>query len=81
MAFIQYPYQQIRRVLKQKGLKMKKLWVYKQRPVRYDVLWIDTEEIFLHYVTMNQLRAVFTILNIPLDKARIVEKEEEVRCY
>ncbi|WP_075721128.1 hypothetical protein [Roseburia sp. 499] len=80
MGAIPYSYQQIKNTLKEHGLRLEKLWIYKERITKYDIL--DKEgTILIHKLSLNQLRWIFTIAGVPIDSSNPPDQtKEEKQC-
>ena len=77
MGAIPYSYQQIKNTLKKHGLRLEKLWIYKERITKYDIL--DKEgNILISKISLNQIRWIFTIIGIPMASSNHPDQTKEV---
>lgn len=76
MGVTPYSYQQIKRELQEHGLRLEKLWLYKQKITKYDILDKDGN-ILVHKLSLNQIRWLFTICDVPLQTPDQTKEEHK----
>lgn len=76
MGALPYSYQQIKKELQKNGLCLEKLWLYKQKITKYDIL-DKSGNTLAHKLSLNQIRWLFTICNVPLQTSDQTKEENK----
>lgn len=61
-----YSYHQIRHILQENGLKLDRIWRYKERTTHYNIV-NEKNEIIAKDITLNWIRYQFTEYGYPID--------------